>query len=241
MKRDEPLRATRVRMTVLAASFAAATGDYHAARRFAKYAAADAETPAVVEEYAPYHYEWDAPRAAALGAAVELAAGDVARARELILEAGKPMQSAFSIELEALLRYRAERDPDRLPYNYKAWEIVDGSLDQPLGLAAKGDGEGLAAWLRKPSSEVGPFLRLGAPLIQGGREQVLSWIRVGYRLPGWYRSPSDQLIYWMELASAASALGDEALATELWERAGRFRAALLRRESAVPLAMIERL
>jgi len=241
VKLDEPRRATRVRATALAASFAAATGDYRAARRFAKLAAADAEQPADVEEYVPDHDAWDTPRAAALGAAVELAAGDLARARELLIEASKPLQSGVSIEIEALVRYRGERDPERLPYSYEAWQIVEGGLDQPLAFAAKGDGAALAAWLRRPSSEVGPYLRLGAPLIQAGREQLLSWIRVGYRLPGWYRSPSDQLVHWMELASAASALGDEALATELWERAGRFRAALLRRDAAVPLAVIERL
>jgi tetratricopeptide (TPR) repeat protein len=241
LKLDDTRRATRVRATVLAASFAAATGDYHAARRFAKAAAAEAEQPAPAEDYSMSYERWDAPRAAALSAAVELAAGDVARARELAIEAGKPMQNMLSIELDALLRYRGERDPDRLPYNYRAWQLTEGGFDQPFADAAKGDGAALAAWLRRPSSTVGPFLRLGAPLVLGGREQLLTWIRVGYRVPGWYRSPSDQLVHWMELASAASALGDQALATELWERAGRFRAALLRREIAVPLAVIERL
>ena len=121
------------------------------------------------------------------------------------------------------------------------WGLLDEGVNRAYALAAEGDGTALAEWLRRPSSEVGSYLRLGAPLIKTGREDVLRWIRVGYRMPGWFRSPSDQLVHWTELAAAAAALGDEPLADQLSERAGRFRAALLRRDLAIPLAVVESL
>jgi hypothetical protein len=50
-----------------------------------------------------------------------------------------------------------------------------------------------------------------------------------------------QLVSWVDLAAAAQALGDAELAAELRVRAKRFYDALLRRDIALPLALIERL
>lgn len=241
--RGDPRRAARVRAAVLAASFAAATGDYESARRFAQLTADEAEPTDEVDPFAdrPAADPWTAQRAAALGAAVELSAGGVARAGELLAAAKRPHPGRSVLELDALVRYRADRDTSRLGNFYQGWRIIEEGVDRALAMAAEGDGTPLAAWLRKPSSESGAFLRLGAPLVKTGQEDLLRWIRLGYRMPGWFRSTSAEAVYFTDLAGAATALGDEAHAVMLRERAARFRAALLRRDLAVPLAVLERL
>ncbi|APR82216.1 Hypothetical protein A7982_07565 [Minicystis rosea] len=240
-KPDDPRRATRVRAAVLAASFAAATGDPESARHFVQIVEADAEPVASRGLYDVDHAWWDVPRAAALGAVVELAAGAVSRAGELVATAKKPYAVSQALPVDALYHYRSERSADKLTYFYSRWEIVDQGLEQPLLRAIDGDGRELAAWLRRPTSEPGAFLRLGAPLVSMHKDDVLDWIRWGYRMPGWFRSPTEQLIHWAVLASAADTLGDPAIASVLWERAGRFRGRLYDRRVAVPLAVLERL
>ncbi|MFT3766971.1 MAG: hypothetical protein QM820_15855 [Minicystis sp.] len=236
-KPDDPRRLTRTRAATLAAAFAAATGDALGARMLAKIVENDAELGALGEAPDPV----ERSRAAALGAAVELAAGGVERAGELLAVAQKPYPEGFTLPLAALHHYRSERSPDKLVFFYSGWSITEEGVDQALLRAAEGDGPALAALLRRPASEPGAFLSLGAPLILKGREEVLQWIRLGYRMPGWFRSPSDQLVHWAVLASAAESLGDAKLAAALRERAGNFRRAILNRNIAVPLAVLERL
>jgi hypothetical protein len=234
---DERRRPARLRAAVLAAAFAAATGDDEGARGLALKAAADAK-PITMDGALDQDTDrdpWDASHAAALAAAVELSAGDVARAGELL------MRARHAYALHAIYQYRSERAPDRLGLFYPSWSIIEEGVDTALVTAAEGDGARLAAFLRKPSSEPGGYLRLGAPLVLKGQHEVLAWIRVGHRMPGWFRSPSDQAVHWAVLASTASALGDAALAAELRERAARFRKAVLERSTAVPLAVLERL
>jgi hypothetical protein len=57
----------------------------------------------------------------------------------------------------------------------------------------------------------------------------------------WRDDPQGQMIHWADLAAAASAVGDEARAAELSARARRFYDALLRRDIAVPLALLGRI
>jgi hypothetical protein len=103
-----------------------------------------------------------------------------------------------------------------------------------------GDGEALAAWLRRPVSQPGTFLRFGAPLLRSGKDAVARWIRWGYRPPVSFR-PTDDLIHLANLAGAAGALGDEETAALFRARGKRLREAILRRETAIPLAVLERL
>lgn len=57
----------------------------------------------------------------------------------------------------------------------------------------------------------------------------------------WEDDPQGQMIRWAELAARASAAGDAARAAELSARARRFYDALLRRDIAVPLALLRRI
>lgn len=106
-------------------------------------------------------------------------------------------------------------------------------------LAAAGDGEGLAAWMARPVSQPGTFLRFGAPHVKRGRDVLLRTLRWGYRPPTEGFWPTEHAVHLVNLAAAEEALG--------WasgnrrEHAARFREALLRRETAVPLAVLERL
>jgi hypothetical protein len=107
-------------------------------------------------------------------------------------------------------------------------------------LVMAGDGEGLAAWLRRPVSQPGTFLRFGAPLLRSGKDAVARWIRWGYRPPVSFR-PTDDVIHLANLAAAAGALGDGEAAALFRARGKRLREAILRRETAIPLAVLERL
>lgn len=116
----------------------------------------------------------------------------------------------------------------------------DAAEKEAWALAAAGDGEGLARWLGRPWSQPGTFLRLGAPLLRAGREDVARWVRWGHRpVVGFH--PTEDVIHLANLAAAAEALAPGDLGASLRARADRFRKAILRRETAVPLAVVERL
>jgi hypothetical protein len=238
---DDPRRPARQRAAVLAASFAAATGDVESARRLAERAAADADPDPPGDRIRPEPDPWDSTHAAALRAAVELCGGDLARAGDLLRTGRVPYPETYTLEVEAIHLYRSERSPGRLGFYYPAWFIIEQGGDAALTSAATGDGLALGAWLRRPASEPGSFLRLAAPLVLNGKHDVIQWIRLGYRMPGWFRSTADQLVHWSVLAATAAALGDAPLAAELGERAARFRRAVLDRSTAVPLSVLERL
>jgi hypothetical protein len=233
----DPRRRTRGRAAAMAAVFAAVTGEAEAAQRFVATAK---ESVGAVARTANGDVDdgWDHAHAWALSAAVELALGHVDTAERHLHTADT---TYVTYGLAAALDYRARRDTSGFVERFLRWGLLDDGVNRAYALAAEGDGAALADWLRRPSSEVGSYLRLGAPLIKTGGDDVLRWIRVGYRVPPWFRSPSDLVVYWTELATAAAALGDAPLAATLAERAGRFRTALLRRDLAVPLAVLERL
>ncbi len=107
-------------------------------------------------------------------------------------------------------------------------------------LAAGHNGLGLVDWLRRPVAQPGTFLRFGAPLLRSGRREVARWVRWGYRPPAGFR-PTDEVVHLATLTAAAQALGDNEAAASLGERTRRFREAILRRETALPLAVLERL
>jgi hypothetical protein len=120
----------------------------------------------------------------------------------------------------------------------------------PLVFGIRGDGLRLGALLRSSDLSLGHAdghpercrtLRLLAPSIHVGKEDLLRWIRAGRRPPAWECDVACQLAAWMQLAVAAEVLGDAALAAELRAVGERFHRALLRRDIAVPLAVLEAL
>jgi hypothetical protein len=138
-----------------------------------------------------------------------------------------------------LLAYRRNADPEPLLRLLVRRPPPDEDEKRAWALAAAGDGEGLATWMGQPVSQPGTFLRFGAPHVKRGREALLRTLRWAYRPPTEGFWPTEHAVHLVNLAAAEEALG--------WEHsprrghAARFREALLRRETAVPLAILERL
>jgi hypothetical protein len=230
-----PRRRTRSRVAAMAAVFAAIAGDGEQARRFADVARASVESAMDPEEreggtWIPAHVQ-------ALSAAIELELGDVRRARELVGPTDTFCRTCGP--LVALIEHRERGHNPFLAEHLGSFRLVgEGARDAFLrGMTS--DGSVLKSLLSQPGSDVS-LLRSGASL-GTHQDELLRWLRHGRRLPGWFHPPTDQLLYWMNLAAAASAAGDEALAGMLRGRAARFREGLLRRELAVPLAVLDRL
>jgi hypothetical protein len=141
--------------------------------------------------------------------------------------------------LHGLLDLVAERDAGVLLRALSVTPPPDEEEKRAWALAAAGDGAGLARWLRLPRSQPGTFLRLGAPLVRSGRDDLARWIRWGRHRVSGFR-PTEEVVHLASLAAAAESLSPS-LAPALRDRAARFREAILRRETAVPLAVIERL
>jgi hypothetical protein len=234
------------RFAALAAIFAGAGGDAANARRLAALSrTCAAPRPQVADdsdeswEIAEMRAPWEPARAAETSAAVELALGDEKGARERLHDGSSPFAEYSRVGV--VLAYLDARDPKLIVDRYVGWNLLDPDVTRGFTLVAEGDGVAVANWLRRPSAETGAFLRLGAPLLKSGKEDLLHWIRLGHRMPGWTRSPAAQMVHWTELSAAACALGDAELGAELGRRAARFREAILDRKLGVPLAVIERL
>jgi hypothetical protein len=141
--------------------------------------------------------------------------------------------------LHGLLDFVVERNAAPLLDAFTHSPPPDPDEKQAWALAAAGDGAGLCRWLRRPRSQPGTFLRLGAPLLRTGRDDVARWVRWGHHAHAGFR-PTEEVVHLANLAAAADALAPDE-AAPLHARAARFREAILRRETAVPLAVIERL
>ncbi len=70
------------------------------------------------------------------------------------------------------------------------------------------------------------ILRVSLRYSSGGREDLLRWLRSGWRR-SWHRSPVYQFAHLTDLAIVAEALGDGGFTTNLREQADRFHRALL--------------
>jgi hypothetical protein len=130
-----------------------------------------------------------------------------------------------------------------------AGPIVDALVATPApnedekeawSIAAGGDGTGLAEWLSRPTSQPGTFLRFGAPFLGRGRTAVRRWVSWGYH-PSVGFHPVEEVVHLATLADAAASLGPPDNAAPLRARATSFRDAILRRDTAVPLAVLDRL
>jgi hypothetical protein len=238
----DPRARNRSISAALAAVFASVAGHHNDARRFVAIAregeqiTARADNDAYLEDLD--HDPLAASRTAAFAAAVELAAGDLGRAEELLAAAERTYRY---YPLEALHDFLARRDVDKLATNYLGWNLVEDGVNRPFNDAAAGLGKELADALRASVMDGGPALRLGAPLLKSDQGLVVAWMRDERHPLGWYRSPADQLVHFRDFAAAAAALGDPALSEIYAARAARFEKALLRRDIAVPLAVLERL
>jgi hypothetical protein len=205
------------------------------------------------------------PRHAAASAGVfAFLSGDVDATQALARRLGEDGGDPFATELSAVAALPADPAPAEKAVTAGHGEFLHGLLDvvvehdagallralaatpppdeeerRAWALAAAGDGAGLARWLRRPRSQPGTFLRLGAPLVRTGQDDLARWIRWGRHRTSGFR-PTEEVVHLANLAAAADALSPSQAAT-LHDRAARFRAAILRRETAVPLAVLERL
>ncbi|AUX40343.1 uncharacterized protein SOCE26_017430 [Sorangium cellulosum] len=173
-----------------------------------------------------------------LQAALALDAGDVEGARRL-RRAWSRRQPGN--ELDALLAFREARDVTGLRREFVSWGMAHEGELVPWALMARGDGAALVAWLQRRDAELGAFLRVGAPLLRAGQPELRAWLRYGRRPLRWTASLRELLVEAATLKAAAAAAGDADRARQHGDRAARFREALLRRDVAVPLALVERL
>ncbi len=172
---------------------------------------------------------------------------------ELVLEQeGRPPPLVSEHTVAALLVLRATpaaergvfpRDEKRLRLVARLFDVahdVDEGVDVD---AAHGDGADLANLLWREGTASESALRLVALTNRsaGGRDELLRWARwgrvtrcIGCDVATTFSDVTAHL-------ALAEAFGDEALAAELRPVVERFRAALLRRETAVPLAIFESL
>jgi hypothetical protein len=168
-------------------------------------------------------------------------------------EKGKP-PPPFSDEIvRALLVLRGAtaaergvfpRDETQLGLVARLVHVESEADERVMFDAARGMTVDLADLLWRQGSASEKTLRLVALTNRsaGGRDEMLRWARWGRRVPSYIgcgvASTFSDVTAHLALAEA---LGDEALAAELRPIVERFRAALLRRETAVPLAIFESL
>jgi hypothetical protein len=218
-----------------AAVFALLAGDAAEARRFARASEEALEVLARIrraDASAAPSWPLDALAATSLPA-------DAQPARDAVR--WPPLDPAVPHDaggfLHGLLDYVTEHDAGPMIGALVAAPPPNEDEKEAWWLAAGGDGAGLAQWLARPTSQPGVFLRYGARFLGTGRTAVTRWVYWGKR-PVLGFHPVEELVHLATLAEAAAALGG---AEPFSLRASRFRAAILRRETAVPLAVLERL
>jgi hypothetical protein len=153
------------------------------------------------------------------------------------------VQAVASVEgefLHGLLDVAADRDASAIVRALERRPPPDEDEKRAWSFAAAGDGASLSRWLRRPISQPGTFLRFGAPLLRADHDDLAKWVRWGYRPIEAFR-PTEEVVHLATLAAAAEALGPAEAAAALRERTRRFREAILRRDTAVLLAVLERL
>jgi hypothetical protein len=220
-----------------AAVFAALSGDAAQAKTFA---AASDEASAVIARL------WDRPctdptpliALDALAATSLPSDPEPARAAVMRPLAGADAPHDAGGFLHGLLDFVVEHDAGPIVSALVATPPPNEDEKAAWWLAARGDGTGLAQWLARPTSQPGPFLRYGAPFVGRGRRDVIRWVYWGHHPPAGFH-PVEELVHLATLAEAATELDDGRSAFAA--RASRFRAAILRRDTAVPLAVLERL
>ena len=226
----EPGRTVWMQATASAALFAVLGGDTLRAQVLARRVqrAIGASPPAGGKRVADSTF-WYAVEVQGL---VALASGDATLEDAWTHLAGDAMRPLASFhrggDVEQVSTSLAERPaPDEA--ELEAWS-----------LAGHGDGDGLAHWLRRAVAQPGTFLRFGAPLLETGREEVGRWVVWGYHPTSGFR-PTEEVVHLANLTAAAEAIYGARAPASLRERTRRFREAILRRETTVPLAVLERL
>ena len=174
---------------------------------------------------------------AMMDAAILLDRGDVSGARAL----EKRFAHDRFWSLPTLLGYREKGDVDALKKNFLAWELTHQGESANWAITAQGDGAALAAWMTRLDREPGAYLRLGAAMIRTGKEELGRWLRHGYRPPRWHGDVEALLYDAVNLRALAQAVGDGEMLKREQDKVTRFREALLRRETAVTLGVLERL
>jgi hypothetical protein len=234
-----------------AASFELSAGEHAEAKRWTAAALADVRrlnavdleklkaagfTPpgpdALTPDFAPKR-----EKIGVMDAAVLLDEGDAPGARALLARLGIERFWTFP----ALLAYREKGEVDALKKNFLNWEMIRQGESANWAITAQGDGAALAAWMTRLDREPGTYLRLGAAMIRTGKDEIGSWLRHGYRPPKWHGDVELLLYDAVNLRALAQAVGDAEMLKREQDKAARFREALLRRESAVTLGLLEHL
>lgn len=225
---------SRVRAAASAALFASAAGDHEEAKRLVAASAEALRALAPGDRPA----DLDLGRLAQIEMHLALAANtvswiDVAR-------------FGLAAPVSPLIEARASGDDRAVAV---AAKLFNG--DVPSLLSIDRDGARLASILRDTSlrshfgtwsyTELCRAVRLLTPALNRGQDDLLRFLRWGRRSIPLSCATRCQLVTWRDLAEGALTLGDAALAAELRARADRFYRALLRRDIAVPLAVLEAL
>jgi hypothetical protein len=234
-----------------AAAFEVGAGEHTEARRWTAAALADVRklNAADLEKLRAAGFTPPAPDAltpdfapkrekiAVMDAAILLDENDAPGARALLDRLSLQRFWTFP----TLLAYREKGEVDALKKNFLAWEMIRQGESANWAITAMGDGAALAAWMTRLDREPGTYLRLGAGMIRTGKDELGRWLRHGYRPPKWHGDVEVLLYDAVNLRALAAALGDAEMQAREQHKVTRFREALLRRESAVTLALIERL
>lgn len=225
---------SRARAAASAALFASAAGDHAEAKRLlgvssdALRALAPGDRPA----------DLDLARLTQIEMHLALAAGDASWIDLARFGLAGPISPLFAA--------RASGDDRAVAV---AAKLFNGDVSSLLSIDR--DGARLASILRDASLQ-GRFgtwsytehcraVRLLTPTLDRGQGDLLRYLRWGRRSIPLSCATRCQLVTWRDLAEGALALGDAALAAELRARSDRFYRALLRRDIAVPLAVLEAL
>ncbi len=224
----------RARAAARAAGFAIAAGDHADAERFTRLAAAALDEEGL-QKRCPGG-AWDSAHASLLGAAAALGAGATHEARERL----GPLEDLERSGLRALATYRERGEPSVLRGALLRWGLVGEPFYRGLEALGAGDGAALVTRMHDGGAQLPPF-RLGGGRLRSGQSDLLRLIDVGFWRSPWPRPLAEHMVQWENLAAAAEAAQNPRLAAELRDRGRHFRDALLRRDTAVPIAVLERL
>ncbi|MFO0760355.1 MAG: hypothetical protein U0359_27990 [Byssovorax sp.] len=160
-------------------------------------------------------------------------------------EGARAMMKKLGIErfwtMPTLIDYREKGEIENLKKNFLGWELIRQGESANWAITAQGDGAALALWMTRLDREPGAYLRIGAPMIKTGKEELGKWLRHGYRPPRWHGDVEGLLFDAVNLRALAEALGDAEVLAREQAKVKRFRDALLARETSVTLAVLERL
>ena len=216
------MRVVRARVAASLAAYESVLGRHDEARRLAAALAPDLGDGFTQHE------------AQELAGAIELRAGDVARATALLRGA-----HSYDSEPGALAAFLTRDVPDALPWTTRF--AADESLESWAGLGA-GDGVALTATLAATPGRdhfVDASLAFGLRRLATGAAPARAWLAWGERSPCWRCQERYAAADLSNLAMAARALNLRDEAAEAERQLAAMRATLMRRDVSVAAMLIE--